>query len=63
MFDDMVQCALQDEDYCYMIKSVKDHISPDMIRKDSELSRIEGSMRFLSILKTKNGELLVMDNK
>ena len=52
MLDDMASGALDDEDYKYMLQSVRDNISPVQISKDSELSRIEGQMQFLSILKT-----------
>merc|ERR1711954_493042 len=52
-----------DEDYSYMVNSIKEKIDTKEIKEDSELKKIEGSFKSLSLYNTEQGEIIKRRSK
>ena len=58
----MAKRAKEDSDYQYIIESIKSKIKTTEINENSELKKMEGDMKFLSVNQTKQGEIVVRNN-
>ena len=59
----MATKAEEDEDYQYIIRSIKSKIKTSEIKDDSELKRMEGDSQFLSVTQMPKGEIVVRNEK